>query len=304
MRAFIAFMALMVCHPAAADLCAMPGDARVAVTSRTIAAPDYFEPILAKDGRWTILPNPGSTPNDSVVGHTESAVWNRTFNSRIALPASPYCRYPKVDRGGGWVEELRVYRLKGNDLPTTSADWVLDHNAGLLREVLPKTEYELLGDPSEWGGDRPVAGEASPDPVTVGDDSHYLSVATSPPPGIRFDPAEQGHFGIGWNPESHHDAGTRAVDECRGQGGTNCSFNASGTSLRGGCVGLALARWRDRGTDAERTYVVTSSSFRSLITGNLRSECERESFGGKHEGKVVEHSCEVLRIACAGDPAT
>ena len=92
------------------------------------------------------------------------------------------------------------------------------------------------------------------------------------------------------------------ADECRRRGGGSmCSFNASGTSLRGGCVGLAMATWRDRGKDAERTYVVTSSSFRNVIAGDLRSGCESTAFGGKHRDKVVEHSCEIVRMVCAGD---
>ena len=137
--------------------------------------------------------------------------------------------------------------------------------------------------------------------TAAGDQDHYLSVATSPPPGWRFDPGKQGHFAIGWHTESHHDAGTTAVGECKKQGGGNCSFNPSGTSLRGGCVGLAMATWRDRGKEAERTYIVASSSFRELIARDLRSGCKITAFSGKYEDTVVEHSCEILRIMCAGD---
>ena len=133
------------------------------------------------------------------------------------------------------------------------------------------------------------------------DEDHYLAVATSPPAGWRIEPGAPGYFGIGWHIESHHDAGTTAVGECKKQGGGNCSFDAGGTSLRGGCVGLAMATWRDRGKEAERTYVVASSSFRELIARDLRSGCKTTAFGGKYEDAVVEHSCELLRIMCAGD---
>ena len=68
------------------------------------------------------------------------------------------------------------------------------------------------------------------------------------------------------------EAGLAAQAECRGHGGgIVCSANASGTSMRGGCVGLAMANWRDRDEDPERTYVVTSSTFRNLIARDLRS---------------------------------
>ena len=136
----------------------------------------------------------------------------------------------------------------------------------------------------------------------TGDADHYLAVATSPPAGWRIDPGEPGYFGLGWHTESHHDAGMTAVAECREQGGGSiCSFNASGTSLRGGCVGVAMAKWRDRDKDLERTYVVTSSSFRDLIARDLRSGCERNIFAGKYENTVVDHSCEIVRVMCAGD---
>ena len=91
------------------------------------------------------------------------------------------------------------------------------------------------------------------------------------------------------------------MDECRRQGGGDCSFNAGGTSLRGGCVGFAIASWRDRDMDAERTYVVGGSSFRNVVAGDLRSGCEFAAFGGKREDVVVKHSCEIVRIVCAGD---
>ena len=67
-----------------------------------------------------------------------------------------------------------------------------------------------------------------------------------------------------------------------------------------------MASWRDRDEDPERTYVVTSSSFRNLIARDLRSGCRNAAFGGKYEDTVVEHSCDIVRIMCAGDvvPAT
>ena len=154
-------------------------------------------------------------------------------------------------------------------------------------------------------------GEASPPSPTrdgaTGDEDHYLAVATSPPAGWRIEAGEPGYFGFGWHTGSGHDAGMAAVAECRSQGGGSvCSSTASGTSVRGGCVGLAMASWRDRDEDPERTYVVTSSSFRNLIARDLRSGCDRDTFGGKYEGTVVEHSCDIVRIMCAGDivPAT
>ena len=62
-----------------------------------------------------------------------------------------------------------------------------------------------------------------------------------------------------------------------------------------------MATWRDRDMEEERTYVVTSSSFRDVIARDLRSGCESHILSGKHEDTVVEHSCKVVRIICAGD---
>ena len=136
----------------------------------------------------------------------------------------------------------------------------------------------------------------------TGNEEHYLAVATSPPAGAAIAPGESGYYGIGWHTESHHDAGTTAEAECRSQGGGSlCSFNASGTSLRGGCVGLAMAKWRDRDEDPERTYVVTSSSFRNLIATDLRSACKNTALSGKYEGTVLEYSCEIVDVMCASD---
>ena len=95
-----------------------------------------------------------------------------------------------------------------------------------------------------------------------------------------------------------------AEAECRRQGGGSaCAFNAGGTSMAGGCVELAIANWRDRDEDPERTYVVTSASLRNLIARDLRSGCDRNTFGGKYEDTVVEHSCEIVRVMCADDIA-
>lgn len=169
--------------------------------------------------------------------------------------------------------------------------WLTDYHARLEREI-EALEEQLA---EEFGEDAPVSDEVA------GDQDHYLSVATSPPPGSRLDPGKPGYFGIGWHTESQHDAGTTAVAECEKQGGGNCSFNAAGTSVRGGCVGLAMASWRDRDQDAERTYVVASSSFRELIARDLRSGCRSTALAGKYEDTVLEHSCEIVRVTCAGD---
>ena len=160
----------------------------------------------------------------------------------------------------------------------------------------------LLGSFTAPSGDAPPSSPAAR--RAIGDEESFLAVATSPPAGWRIEPGEPGHFGFGWHAGSHHDAGMAAVAECRSQGGGSaCAFDAGGTSLRGGCVGLALARWRDRDEDPERAYVVTSSSFPNLIARDLRSGCEREAFGGKRKGTVVEHSCGIVRIMCADDVA-
>ncbi len=180
--------------------------------------------------------------------------------------------------------------------------WLSDHYARLEREIeileerqarLEEWEEELAEEP---GGGRPAID-------TVASEDHFLAVATSPAAGTHIRPGESGYFGIGWHTDSQHDAGLTAEDECRRQGGRNACFsNASGKSMRGGCVGLAMATWRDRGEDAERTYVVTSSTFPDVIARNLRSGCERDAFGGKNEGTVVEHACEIERIVCAREP--
>ena len=137
--------------------------------------------------------------------------------------------------------------------------------------------------------------------LTHARDEHYVAVATSPPAGWTFDSSRRGQFGFGWHTESLHDASQIAVAECKRQGGDICSSDATGQSLRGGCVGLALAKWRDRDKDGERAYLATGSSFREHITDDLKSACRRKTFGGKHRDTVVEHSCDVLRVVCADD---
>ena len=224
-----------------------------------------------------------------------------------------HCEFNARDETG-WVMRGYVFVLKPEDIGVRARSLISqwDPNTNGLtsfRQAFRLTELTWTKRGGPLGAQGPAtesSGTMNDVPATAGDEDHYLSVATSPPPGFRFDPGKPGHFGIGWHTESHHDAGTMAVDECRRQGGGNCSFNASSTSLRGGCVGLAMATWRDRDKDAERTYVVTNSSFRDVIAKDLRSACEADIFSGKYEDTVVEHSCEIVRIACAGDtiPAT
>ena len=296
----VATIAVMAGGLGHADLCGISEDAQVVGTVRAIAWPEYLDEAFTQRGHWGIV----SAKRIEGRSRTEKDQWNRAFGGQHSLPDSPYCRYPRIELRFGHVQELRVYRLRGRDLPTISAGELLDFYAGgVLRERDGRENYVLLGDAADWSEESATA-QAGPEghaPSSADDEEHYLVVATSPPPGFNFDPGAQGQFGSGWHTESHHDAGMTAVDECRRQGGGNCSFNASGTSLRGGCVGLAMATWRDRDMEEERTYVVTSSTFRDVIAGDLRSACESHIFGGKHEDTVVEHSCEVVRIICAGD---
>lgn len=135
----------------------------------------------------------------------------------------------------------------------------------------------------------------------AGDEEHFVAAATSPPSSWSFDAAEEGHYGFGWHRESAHDAGREAEAECARQGGAECTYTAAGQSMRGGCVGLALASWRDEGESRERAYVTASSSFRNLIARQLRSACSVSVFGGKRREAVAEHGCEVVRVLCAED---
>lgn len=197
----------------------------------------------------------------------------------------------------GYVREMEQEwaRWSDNVVPTVEVSlnqaahpWLTDHYARLERET------EALNAPSAGVDGAPQA--------AAGGAEHYLAVATSPPPNHRIEPGEAGHFGIGWHRDSQHDGGMAATAECRRQGGGDaCGHTATGKSLRGGCVGVAMARWRDRGKDPERAYVVASSLFRDLIARDLRGHCESTAFGGKYKETVVEHSCDVLRVMCAGD---
>ena len=170
-----------------------------------------------------------------------------------------------------------------------------------LADYYARLESELEALEGSWAEE---PGEGVPDPVADGGEDHFLAVATSPAAGTRILPGESGYYGIGWHTESQRDAGLAATAECRRQGGGGACFsNASGKSLRGGCVGLAIGKWRDRDDDPERAYVVTSSSFRDLIVRDLRSGCESTAFSGKYEYTVVEHSCEIVNIMCAANIA-
>ena len=239
----------------------------------------------------------------SELSHTKSEVEELAAEdlglSSAEIPRTPFCTIGDiVDALNKSEYDMYVYALRDCTKCITAG-----RLARSWADIIELGTMQVHGDPGNWTA-RSISEAQDADGAhvasTVGDGNDYLAVATSPPPGIRFDPGERGHFGIGWHAESHHDAGMNAVGECREQGGGACSFNASGTSLRGGCVGLAMAAWRDRDMNSERTYVATSSSFRNLIPGNLRSGCEREILGGKHEEAVAERSCEVLRIVCAG----
>ena len=136
--------------------------------------------------------------------------------------------------------------------------------------------------------------------VTQAEDEHFTAVATSPPANWSFDADEEGYSGIGWHTESHHDAGNVAIAQCKEQGGDRCSSSAM--SMRGACVGLAMAKWRDKDADrGRRAYLANSSSFRDAIADGLELACDSMAFGGKPEGTVIEHSCEIIRVVCADD---
>ena len=288
----------------------------VGVRSRTyVAGPDWFagggelalriadRASLQEGKEWLRLPDETPAycevtmqaedlPSDIFVEHT--------YRHEIYVFSLPKDRWiHERDQGvAGYLQELDRFYDPEFSRVTVSVKvnqgarlWLTDYYADLMREI--EALEELLAEEMD---------EGAPAPAIAGGENHYLSVATSPPPGFRFDSGEQGYFGIGWHTESHHDAGITAVGQCKRQGGRNCSFNASSTSLRGGCVGLALATWRDRDMHAERTYVVTSSSFRDLIARDLRSSCESTAFSGKYEDTVVENSCEIVRVVCAGEP--
>ena len=239
-------------------------------------------------------------------------IQDRPYVIRIYVFGFPKDRWPHARNDGvaGLLDDIdELYGPDEDTVATFSVSvnqaahsWLADYCARLDRdrEVL---EEELAALEQEIDARSAAERDAgAQDAANVAGRDHYLAVATAPPAGRRIEPGNPGYFGIGWHTESHHDAGANAVAACRRQGGASaCSFNAAGTTLRGGCVGLAMAKWRDRNEDAERTYVVTSSSFRDLVARDLRTACESAALGGKHEGTVLEHSCEMVDIVCADD---
>ena len=138
-------------------------------------------------------------------------------------------------------------------------------------------------------------------PHALADEEHFVAVATSPPPKWSFEADEMGYYGLAWNTESAHDAGEAAESACRRQGGENCFYTASGQSMRGGCVGIAVAGWRDQEREPTRAYLTASSNIREVIARDLRGACSVAVFAGKPRERVVEHSCEVIEILCAED---
>ena len=288
----------------------------VGLSSRTyVVGPDYSSdrvplPIDAdrtslKEGKqWWGLPA------------EDTGILSRDDPNRVAAVGShrrsplsaQHIRFSACRRTGGLTRGMRALRdFSTTRISSTVSDadtvasvgvsvnqaaqsWLADYYADLEREIesLDELLAELDADPAS--------------PATADGEDHYLAVATSPPAGTGISPGESGYHGIGWHTESQHDAGLTAVDERRRQGGGSACFsNAGGKSLRGGCVELAMANWRDRDEDPERTYVVTSSSFRDVIARDLRSGCESAAFAGKYEDTVVEHSCEAVHVMCASD---
>ena len=291
----------LAAQQASADgLCGLPEETPVVVTNHyTGSSHDAVRDMFRRQGAW--VPYWGRFYE---IRHTESEVKQLVAEdlgiSSAEIPRTPFCTIGDIVDAVNKIEyDKYVYALRDCTKCITAG-----RLARSWADIIELGTMQVHGDPGNWTA-RSISEAQDADGAhvasTVGDGNDYLAVATSPPPGLRFQSDEQGHFGIGWHTESHHDAGIQAVEACGLQGGTNCLFNAGGTSLRGGCVGLAMAAWRDRDMDAERTYVVTSSSFREFIPGNLRSGCEREILGGKHEDAVAERSCEVLRIVCAGN---
>ena len=215
--------------------------------------------------------------------------------SVYSLPKDRWWGHERNQGVVGYLREMEQEwdRWSDNVVPTVNVSvrqeahsWLTDYYANLEREV----PDDPLAD-----GDTPVSAAA------VGED-HYLAVATSPAAGTRIKPGEPGYHSFGWHTESQHDAGLAAVQACHAQGGgSGCFSGADGKSLRGACVGVAIAKWRDRDEDPERTYVATSSSFRDVIARDLRSGCEGAAFAGKYEETVVEHSCEMVHVMCASD---
>ena len=287
-------------------------------------APSVYVHGLSGERRdmWIVSPHGLQETDYAVDGRLGYTALEAAFASLVGLPpeefkrwpVEPHCEFAAHVESGRPDWTGHVFKLDPGDLGidrTVWEQWDFQTN-GLTTfrlESLPHyagVTWTRRGGPDEAFDPRSEsAATEAPDEGTLaartGDENHYLSVATSPAPGSDFDTREAGYYGIGWHTESHHDAGMAAVDACEAQGGEHCSFNAAGTSLRGGCVGLATASWRDRGMDAQRAYVVTSSSFRDLIARDLRSGCEAEIFAGKPDGTVAEHACDVVTVMCAGD---
>ena len=294
----------------------------VGVESRTyVAGPDWFpgdgelalriadHASLEEGKEWFGLPDDTPAycqvtmqaedlPSDILVEHT--------YRDNIYVFSLPKDRWTHERNQGvaGYLRELdRFYDPEFSRVTVSvkvrqpARSWLTDHYARLEREL------EVLDERLARLEDLEAAGELDADaPVAeiAGVNDLFLAVATSPSAGTRIKPGRPGYFGIGWHTESQQDAGKAAVDECRKHGGGSACFsNASGKSLRGGCVGLAMAKWRDRGEDSERAYVVTSSSFRDLVAPDLSSGCESTAFSGKYENTVVEHSCEIVQVMCA-----
>ncbi|MDE0349429.1 MAG: hypothetical protein OXM56_06960 [Gammaproteobacteria bacterium] len=298
----------------------------VGVESRTyVAGPDWFSGggelalriadrgSLQEGKAWLGLPDKTPTycevamqaedlPSEIFVEHT--------YRHEIHVFSAPKDRWTHERNAGvaGYFRELdRFYDPEFSRVTVSvrvnqaARSWLADYYAGLEREIeiLEERLARLEESEGEWaeGAD----GVGPPIDIVAGEE-HFLAVATAPAPGTRIPPGESGYFGIGSHTDSQHDAGLTAAAECRRQGGGNACFsNAEGKSLRGGCVGVAMAKWRDRDEDPERAYVVTGSSFRELVARDLRSRCESTAFSGKYENTVVEHSCDIVRITCAGN---
>ena len=289
----------------------------VGLSSRTyVAGPDYSSdrvplPIdtdrasLQAGKEWLRLPDETPAYCQATVrseSRPSATITDSPYVLRIYVFSLPKDRWPHERNEGvaAFLHDIdQIYGSDANSVASVTVSvnqaghlWLADYYADLEREI--ESQHEPLAELDE---DALVAA------ADARGEDHYLAVATSPAAGSRIKPGESGYYGIGWHTESQQDAGLAAVDECRKQGGGSACFsNASGKSLRGGCVGPAMAKWRDRDKDAGRTYVVTSSSFRDLIARDLRSGCGTAALAGKYEETVVERSCEIVRVMCAADP--
>ena len=259
--------------------------------------------------KWFRLPD--ETPTYCEIT-TQQKHWDGTLELEdmhiFSLPKNRWWGEERNQGVAGYLREMEQEWARWSDsfeatvnvsLNQSAHSWLADYHAHLEREAesLEQALARREAGQSITGRDE----DASVSAIAAGED-HFLAVATSPPAGKRIEPGEPGYFGIGWHTESQHDAGLTAAAECREQGGGSACFsNASGKSLRGGCVGLAIANWRDQDKDPERAYVVTSSSFRDAVVRELRTGCRSSAFGGKYEDTVVEHSCEIVHLQCAAD---